>query len=175
MQRLSLPIAIVVILANAISASADDRFPPVTNDSMLNECTDCHIAYQPQMLPQRSWRKILNGITDHFGEELEVSKETQQEILVYLLDNAADRSKRREAQKFLRGISPESVPIRITETPRWRKKHEELPSRFWKDKRVESEGDCSACHTKAEKGLYDDDDGLRVPGPNDTWSHWEDD
>ncbi len=175
MQRLSLPIAIVLMSTNAFFASADDRFPLVTNDGMREACTDCHIAYPPQMLPQRSWQKIMNELTDHFGEELEITEETQQEVLAYLLDNAAEQSGWRQAHKSLRGIPTESVPIRITETPRWQAKHEELPSHFWQDKRIQSKGDCSACHTKAEQGLYGDEDGLRVPGPKDTWSNWEDD
>jgi hypothetical protein len=118
------------------------------------------------MLPQRSWRKLIDGLADHFGEELELDQETRQE---------ADKSGHRKAGKFLRGLGPNDAPIRITDTPRWQKKHDELPKKFWSHARIEFKGRCEACHTKAERGLYGDDDALRVPGPNGTWKTWEDD
>jgi hypothetical protein len=36
----------------ATPALADGAFPKVTNETMLYECADCHIVYQPQMLPR---------------------------------------------------------------------------------------------------------------------------
>ena len=117
----------------------------------------------------------MAGLADHFGEELELDKETQQEVLRHLLDQAADKRSRGKDSKFLRGLGPKDAPIRITDTPRWKKKHRELPESVWSDSRIDFKGRCEACHTKAERGLYDDDDGLRVPGPNGTWRPWDDD
>jgi Dihaem cytochrome c len=163
----------------ATVALADGAFPKVTNETMLSECTDCHIAYQPQMLPQRSWRKLMAGLADHFGEELSLDEETRQEVLRYLLDNSADRSgqkkKHGKGAKFSRGLGSDDAPLRITDTPRWKKKHHELPESVWADERLEFKGQCNVCHTEAERGLYDDDDGLRVPAANGTWRKWEDD
>jgi hypothetical protein len=166
---------VMTVLGTAAPALANGGFPPVGNEAVRHECSDCHIAYQPQMLPQRSWRKLMDGLADHFGEELSLDPATAQEVLGYLLDNSADKSGKKAAQKFLRGIRSGDIPIRITETPRWKKKHHELPERFWSDPRIAFKGDCGACHTEAERGRYDDDDGLRVPGPDGTWRRWEDD
>jgi len=140
-----------------------------------SECGDCHIAYQPQMLPQRSWRKLIDGLPKHFDEELSLDEETKQQVLRYLLDNAADKSEAKAARKFLRELGSGDTPIRITDTPRWKDKHHELPKRVWSDPRIAVKGDCVVCHTEAARGLYDDDEGLRVPGPNETWRRWEDD
>jgi len=159
----------------ATVALADGAFPKITNETLLYECADCHIVYQPQMLPQRSWRKLMDGLADHFGEELSLDDETRGEVLAYLLANSADRSEKKGARKFLRGLSSGDAPIRITDTPRWKDKHHELPESVWADERLEFKGQCNVCHTEAERGLYDDDDGLRVPGPNGTWRKWEDD
>ena len=153
---------------------ANGAFPKVANEAVLLECSDCHLAYQPQMLPQRSWRKLMEGLADHFGEELSLVDETRDEVLGYLLDNAADSGKSKKGRKFMKGIGSDDAPIRITETPRWRKKHHELPDRVWSDPRVEFKGRCEVCHTKAERGGYDDDD-VRVPGPNGSWRAWDDD
>jgi len=141
---------LIVAMGAAVYAIADASLPPVANETVRSECGDCHISYQPQMLPQRSWRRLLDGLGDHFGEELSLEGDSRQEVLRYLLDNAADVSTQKQARKFLRDLGSGDDPIRITDA-------------------------CEVCHTKAEQGLYDDDDGLRVPGPGGTWRRWEDD
>jgi len=166
---------LIVAMGAAVYAIADASLPPVANETVRSECGDCHISYQPQMLPQRSWRRLLDGLGDHFGEELSLEGDSRQEVLRYLLDNAADVSTQKQARKFLRDLGSGDDPIRITDTPRWKKKHRELPESVWSDSRIAFKGACEVCHTKAEQGLYDDDDGLRVPGPGGTWRRWEDD
>ena len=175
MSRLLIAATVIISIGAAARAVADDRFPPIANEAVRSECSECHIAYQPQMLPQRSWRKLLDGLPAHFDEELSLDEETKQQVLRYLLDNAADKSESKEARKFLRELSSGDTPIRITDTPRWKDKHHELPKAVWSDARLASKADCAVCHTEAARGLYDDDDGLRVPGPNETWRRWDDD
>ena len=175
MPKVLIAAFLIISMGAAARATADDRFPAIANETVRFECSDCHIAYQPQMLPQRSWRRLMEGLADHFGEELSLDEETTQEVLRYLLDNSADRSKKKRARKFLRGLRSGDIPIRITDTPCWKKKHRELPESVWLDSRIAFKGKCEACHIEAERGLYDDDDGLRVPGPNGTWRRWEDD
>ena len=175
MSRFLIAACAIISMVAAARAFADDRFPPIANETLRSECGDCHIAYQPQMLPQRSWRKLMDGLPDHFDEELDLDDETKQQVLRYLLDHAADKSETKGARKFLRELSSGDTPIRITDTPRWKHKHHELPKTVWSDSRLASKGDCAVCHTEAARGLYDDDDGLRVPGPNGSWRRWEDD
>jgi hypothetical protein len=176
MSRFLIAASVIISMGAAARAVADDRFPPIANEVMRSECSECHIAYQPEMLPQRSWRRLMDGLPDHFDEELSLDDKTKQQVLRYLLDNAADRSETKGARKFLRGLSSGDTPIRITDTPRWKDKHHELPKAIWSDSRLASKGDCAVCHTEAARGLYDDDDdGLRVPGPNESWRRWEDD
>ncbi len=167
--------AIITMAAAAVAVADDDRFPPIASEVVRSECGDCHIAYPPQMLPQRSWRKLMDGLPKHFDEELSLDDEAKQQVLRYLLDNAADNSEAKAARKFLRGLGSGDTPVRITDTPRWKDKHHELPKRVWSDPRVAVRGDCAVCHTEAARGLYDDDAGLRVPGPNESWRRWEDD
>jgi nitrate/TMAO reductase-like tetraheme cytochrome c subunit len=175
LRKYTLALSVMLVAGVAAPAHADGAFPPVANEAVRSECGDCHIPYQPQMLPQRSWSKLMAGLSDHFGEELELDEKTRQEVLRGLLDAAADQSRQRHAAKFLRGLGPKDAPIRITETPRWKKKHRKLPESVWSDSRIDFKGRCEACHTRSDQGLYDDDDGLRVPGPNGTWRPWEDD
>ena len=168
---------LMLAVGAATPALANGAFPKVTNEAVLSECTDCHIAYQPRMLPQRSWRKLMDGLGDHFGEELELDDAAREEVLGYFLANAADAAgkHKKKGHGFLRGLDPDEAPIRITETPRWRKEHHELPDRVWADPRLEFKGQCEVCHTEAARGRYDDDHGLRVPGPEGSWRRWDDD
>jgi len=166
---------LLVVAGSATLALADGSFPKIASQKLLDECSDCHLAYQPQMLPQRSWRKLMDGLADHFGEEVSVDDETRQEVLNYLVENAADAGTSKRGRKFMKGLGSDETPIRITEMPRWRKKHRELPERVWTDPRLEFKGQCEVCHTAAQRGRYDDDADLRVPGPNGSWRRWEDD
>jgi len=175
MPKVLIAASLIISMGAAARATADDRFPAIANEAVRSECSDCHIAYQPQMLPQRSWRKLMDELGDHFDEELSLDEEATQQVLRYLLDNASDRSETKGARKFLRGLRSGDTPIRITDTPRWKKKHHELPETVWSDPRIAFKGECEVCHTEAERGLYGDDEGLRVPGPNGTWRRWEDD
>ena len=174
-SRLFVSCSIAAVVAATTPALANGKLQKVTNEAVLSECTGCHLAYQPQMLPQRSWRKLMAGLDDHFGEELSLDDATRDEALGYYLENAADSGKTKRGRKFLKGLREDDAPIRITETPRWRKNHHEVPDRVWVDPRVEFKGQCEVCHTEAERGRYDDDHGLRVPGRDGSWRVWDDD
>ncbi len=39
------------------------------NPLYSEECGACHLAYPPSLLPQASWRGIMDGLADHFGED----------------------------------------------------------------------------------------------------------
>jgi len=173
-RRFQLAASSILVVGTAMAAVADHPLRPATNATLGSECGDCHVVYLPQMLPKRSWRRLMDGLADHFGEELSLDPETRKEILDYLIGNAAD-SGGKTGRRFLKGLGPEDAPIRITETPRWRKQHRELPNSVWSDPLIAFKGECNVCHTEADRGRYDDDHGLRVPGPGETWRRWDDD
>ena len=92
------------------------------------ECGACHDAYSPMFLPGYSWEKIMNNLSDHFGEDASLSEETRQHILAYMI-----------------GERPTEVPIRITSTDIFNKIH---------DKKVKTQAkeisvklfNCTECH-----------------------------
>ena len=49
------------------------------------------------------------------------------------------------------------VPTRITEIPYIKKKHHDISSTTIKREAIGSLSNCTACHTRAEEGIYDDD------------------
>jgi len=77
--------------------------------------------------------------------------------LIDILANAADGPEAgREGRKFGEGIPASQTPLRITETPRWVNEHRKAGAERWRDPQVKSKVNCVACHTAAERGLYED-------------------
>jgi mono/diheme cytochrome c family protein len=139
-------------------------FVPATHPDYQNECSVCHFAYPPGLLPARSWEKLMSGLEDHFGDNAELAPETQKGITEYLVANAAEHANSRRAAKFLRRIARDETPLRISETRYFVRKHDEVPERMVAgNPQVKSFANCAACHRSAEKGVFDDDD-VRIPG-----------
>jgi hypothetical protein len=129
---------------------------PVTAPIYKENCGGCHLAYQPELLPSKSWRKILDRFDDHHGESLELDAEDQKVIRRYLETNAAERSTAKLAVNMMRSLGSRT-PTRITESPYIIDKHREISASIVKRKSIGSLSNCSACHRSAEKGIYDDD------------------
>jgi len=147
---------VAALMLGATGARADERYTPVTDAVTKKECGACHMAFQPSMLPAKSWTRIMDGLTDHFGEDASLDAATVNHIKSYLVGNAADAGW--WGGKFMRGLGDDAAPLRITETPYWLREHnKEVPASAWRDPRVKSKANCIACHRAAEKGYYDDD------------------
>ncbi len=145
-----------LMLISATAVKADERYKPVQHENVVKECGACHMAFQPQMLPKKSWRKIIAGLADHFGEDASLKAPMSASIEKYYVENAANSGWR--GGKFMRGLTDESAPLRITETPYWVREHNhEVPERAWKDPKVKSKANCVACHPRASLGIYEDD------------------
>ena len=129
---------------------------PVNNPTFKEECGACHFAYQPELLPSGSWDKILAGLEDHFGEFIELDPDSKKIIAEYLKANAADHSSAKRAVKIMRSLG-NRTPLRITQIPYIQQKHHEVSPKVLERDSIGSLSNCSACHTTAEKGIYEDD------------------
>ena len=139
--------AVAMLLFTATAVQADERYRPIEDSVVLRECGACHMAFQPEMLPGKSWIRIMDGLSSHFGEDASLDPETVSRIKQYLVKNAADSGW--WGGKFMRGLSKSATPLRITETPYWIREHaEEVPERAWKDPKVKSKANCLACHRR---------------------------
>jgi hypothetical protein len=145
---------------------------PVSNKQYQDECGSCHFAYQPGLLPAKSWKKLLTSeaLSNHFGENAELDKDTLAVIYNYAIANAADKSYHKRSRKIAQATAQVDAPMRITEVSYIRRKHHEIPDKMIKgNKDVKSLSYCDACHTQAAKGVYDADT-VRIPNYPD----WED-
>ena len=153
MNKLSMSLAVSLLVAAAPSAQADEMRPAVRNPAYQQECSACHVAYPPQLLSAASWRAVMGGLDKHFGSDASLDPASHAEIQRYLEANAG----RRETSQ---GGKPQ---LRITET-RWfvHEHSEEMPANVWKNPAVKSASNCMACHTAADKGDYSER-SLRLP------------
>lgn len=137
---------------------------PVTNALYEKECGSCHFAYQPGLLPEQSWNKIMSGLDKHFGDNAELGPDTRQQILSYLTSNSADKASDRRSRKIMRSISPASAPLRISEIPYIKHKHDEIPRRYITgNDKVASLSHCDACHQDVKSGAFSERQ-INIPG-----------
>ena len=151
------------LLVGSITLYGDDdrKKQPYTSEASKDfqlyktECGACHMAYQPEFLPKRSWEKMMRTLADHFETDATLDKEESEQILAYLLRNAADsKPVYGDIGKMGKRIEPKTIPLRISETPYFKKEHREISKRLITQKEVKSIANCTACHTKAESGDY---------------------
>ncbi len=167
---LRIPIALFTLLFfTPLFADDNSLIPSVNYPLYLNECGDCHLAYQPLFLPQAAWQRIMTTLDNHFGDNAELEEETVRNLTAYLLVHSAEHSSQKLATKLLKSTENQLI-IRITELPYFKKEHDEIPARLVTDNpQVKSFSHCDKCHTKASFGNYEED-SIEIAG----YGRWDD-
>jgi len=142
--------------------------PPVNNQQYQDECGACHFAYQPGFLPSSSWRKVMENLADHFGENAELSDAVRQSLTSYLEKNAADKSSAYLSGKVMRSLPRNGTVLKISKIGFMVREHEDIPRRvFTKD--FPGISNCKACHQRANEGSYRENE-IKIPG----YGRWDD-
>jgi len=165
-------IAATIILAATLCADSGKKgVAPVSNTFYKAECASCHFAYQPGLLPEKSWIKLMSDLDNHFETDASVEEEDRKILLGYLMKNSAEKfTEYKRSRKINKSISNSETPIAVSQTRYFKKEHREIPKKFIEQKEVKSIANCAACHTTAEKGIY----GERyINIPN--YGKWDDD
>ena len=134
----------------------------VSDAKYKTECSSCHMLYPPGLLPARSWKTMLDGLKDHFGENAMVDQATKTYLLEFLTKHSADHSAMRRSQKIARSIPANETPVRFTETQYFKRQHHEIGKKVWQRKSIGSPANCKACHAGAETGEFSEDN-VRIP------------
>lgn len=137
---------------------------PATNPTYAAECGACHLAYPPGLLPGDAWGRVMDSLSDHYGDDASLDPTTQARIRGYLNANGADSSTRVRSRAFAAVPILTDQPPRITQTRYFQHKHDEIPPRLVRDNPdVMSFSRCETCHQGAQRGRFNEDD-VRIPG-----------
>lgn len=151
-----------------LTESAEQPYRPYRGAALADHagwreaCGECHLAYHPSLLPARSWQRLLATQDDHFGDDLALDTETLAEIEAFLTANAAEQQATEAAWKIGRSIAANAIPLRISDTPYWQHKHEDIAPRYWEAPLSGGKSDCAACHLDAVEGTFEDA-AMRLP------------
>ena len=122
------------------------------NQAWAKECSACHIAFHPSLLPAASWSAMMDDLANHFGEDASLDAATTADIKTFLTANAAEGWDTLPANR-LRNVNPDK-PLEITATRFWTFMHGDLPEALFKSKPVGAKQNCAACHADAATGLF---------------------
>ena len=170
---------VIASLLVAVSLMADGYYwtggkrgvAPVKDEFYKAECASCHFAYQPGLLPAKSWRKLMGDLSNHFGTDASLEAADTQKILRYLVENSAEKNTQyKRSRRINDSIAKNETPIAVTKTRYFIRKHREIPKRLIVQKEVKSLANCMACHTTADKGVYSER-AIKIPN----YGRWEDD
>lgn len=125
------------------------------------ECGACHMAYQPQFLPKRSWDKTMKTLDNHFGTDATLDTADYKTIQNYLTVHASKNNQMSDVKG--------GVALRISETPYFVREHREVSKKMVTQPAVKSFANCNACHTQATNGSYRERE-IRIPN----YGRWED-
>lgn len=105
-RKILLIFAVALFFGAGHMAEAADTSTESDKAVALEECGACHFFYPREMLPAFSWKKIVDSLDNHFGEDASLDGESQARILTYL---AAGRSL--------------EIPMQITKTGWFKQRH----------------------------------------------------
>ena len=149
-----LALGFMALVLSRAQAGGGHYYAPVIEPLVKQECGTCHLPFAPSMLPANSWKRLMGDLKNHFGDDASIDATLTKTIGDYLVANAADSGGRVYGSKLLRGVSLTDAPLRITELPKWRSAHAQVPDWEWKHQDVRTKANCTACHLNAELGYY---------------------
>jgi len=166
-------IASLLVAGSLVADSSNTKrgVAPVTDEFYKSECASCHFAYQPGLLPAKSWTKLMGDLSNHFNTDASLESADNQRILKYLLENSAEKSREyKRSKKINDSIADNETPIAVSETKYFIRKHRKIPKKIIDQKEVKSLANCMACHTTADKGSYSER-AIKIPN----YGRWDDD
>ena len=101
----------------------------------------------------------MSNLSSHFGEDASLEPSVIAELLDFHVKNASDVSAVRAAMKW----RAYGVGVRLTEAPRFIKKHGTCVPGVWAHEKVSSKANCLACHPTMDKDGSTDDNIKFLP------------
>lgn len=143
--------ALNLIGSAAARADSPSRLPLLP--AYQQECTSCHVAYPPGMLPAASWQRLMSNLPRHFGTDASLDPATTQSLSAWLTANAGT---------YKRVTADPPPDDRLTRAPWFARKHHEVAPAVWQRAAVHGAANCAACHPQADKGDFNEH-AVRIP------------
>jgi cytochrome c553 len=152
----------LILLAALAAALAAQAAQPARRDVGRNtsatydkECGSCHFAYQAGWLPERSWRKIMSSLKDHFGDNAELKVADRDAVLAYLVAGSAERAPNLRSREVMEAIAPAETPVSITRVLYVGGIHGGFLDPAFRGKpQVKTLAQCPVCHGRADRGWF---------------------
>jgi len=129
--------------------------PDEKNLTFEKSCSACHTLYAPGLLPARSWKVMMSGLSNHFGDNAEMEAKNRDEVSAYLQRNAADVVENIYSEQLLLSIKPDESPLRFTDTSYFKLLHDIVhPDMVIGNPDVKSIARCDVCHKETLEGRY---------------------
>lgn len=116
------------------------------------ECSACHIAYSPRLLPAESWRRMTGQLDRHYGTDASLDPASVAALASWLEAGAARNGRA--------SVAPPDD--RITRSSWFIREHRDFDAAAWAHPSVRSASQCIACHSRAAEGDFRER-GLRFP------------
>jgi nitrate/TMAO reductase-like tetraheme cytochrome c subunit len=140
----------LVCLATALCfaglAHAERGFAVAPNSKHQQECSSCHVAYPPGLLPAASWARLMGNLNKHFGTDASLDAASTTEISSWLAAHAGKDGR----------VAQEPPQDRISKSNWFVRQHDEVSAATWKRASIGSPANCSACHAEAAKGNFNE-------------------
>lgn len=162
MRLLPRHVALLALWLTATASSQADSGRMLPRDMLPQyqaECSACHLAYPPGFLPAASWTRMMGSLDKHYGSDASLDATTVRQISTWLQSHAGT---------YKRVTSEPPPEDRITRSAWFERKHRQLDPQVWKHASVKSAANCAACHTRADRGDYDDDN-ITMPKGTSAW------
>ena len=141
-------------LAPAAMADGDVGRPGVPLlPAYRTECSACHVAYPPGLLPAASWQGVMQNLPQHYGTDASLEPAQVAELSAWLQAHAGT------ARRMGTAAPPED---RITRSALFIRTHDEVPAAAWQRPAIKSRANCGACHPKADQGDFNEHQ-VRIP------------
>jgi hypothetical protein len=102
------------------------------------------MAFPPALLTAPDWKRVMARLDKHYGDNASLDEKTRRALEDFLVRNAAGSGR----------MAGEGDPPRLTGSAWFRREHRKVPQALWRDARVKSASNCTACHSRAEQGSY---------------------
>lgn len=137
----------LLMLVTGITAHAKQGSQAPVLPQYQQECSSCHIAFAPGLLPAVSWKRLMATLPRHFGSDASLDPVATRTLAAWLEANAGTYKR----------VSAESPPEdRITRSPWFNREHREVSAAVWKRPAIQSPTNCAACHPQADKGDFNE-------------------